>query len=400
MGEADVTQAIYNLRDVFPEHNLTLVMLTIPGTRVPAELSEHVLVLDEPLPVREDLRKVLDDMIRDTRAQNKDMPKISAPDVEHATDALAGLTMFAAQQTVAMSLSLAGLNLDRLWSRKVQIIQQTPGLSIWKGGETFDDIAGVQNIKEFLAMVMGRDDPPGGIMFLDEFEKQLAGHGTDLSGVKTEMVGTLLSWMQDQEAEGIIFIGPAGTAKSATAKAAGNSVGAPTIAFDFGSMQGSLVGQSGQNLRTALQLVEAVTQGRPLVIATCNSITTLPPELRRRFTLGTFFFDLPDGQGRKLIWDLYLSKYKLSGELPADTDWSGADIRNCCRNASQLKIPLKRAAEYIVPVGVSSRDQIRQLRLQASGKYIDAAKPGPYLFDDKESQLQPSRGRAIKLAAQ
>ena len=52
-------------------------------------------------------------------------------------------------------------------------------------------------------------------------EALLAGNGTDLSGVKTEMVGTLLSWMQDQEAEGIIFIGPAGTAKSATAKAAG-----------------------------------------------------------------------------------------------------------------------------------------------------------------------------------
>ena len=285
-------------------------------------------------------------------------------------------------------------------SSGVQIIQQTPGLSVWKGGETFDDIAGVTNIKDFLGMVMGRDGPPGGIMFLDEFEKQLAGNGTDLSGVKTEMVGTLLSWMQDQEAEGIIFIGPAGTAKSATAKAAGNSVGAPTITFDFGSMQGSLVGQSGQNLRTALQVVEAVTQGRPLVIATCNSITTLPPELRRRFTLGTFFFDLPDEQGRKLIWDLYLSKYKLSDELPTDSDWSGADIRNCCRNASQLGISLKRAAEYIVPVGVSSREQIRQLRLQASGKYIDAAKPGPYIFDDRDSQLQPSRGRAIKLAAQ
>lgn len=34
-----------------------------------------------------------------------------------------------------------------------------------------------------------------------------------------------------------------------------------------------------------------------LWIATYNSIGTLPPELRRRFTLGTYFFDLPDDDG-------------------------------------------------------------------------------------------------------
>jgi len=298
-----------------------------------------------------------------------------------------------------MSLTRTGLNLPRLWTRKVQTIQQTPGLSVWKGTETFARIAGVNNVRGFLELIMGRDHPPGGIMFLDEFEKQLAGHGTDLSGVKTEMVGTLLTWMQDKKAKGLIFIGPPGTAKTATAKAAGNLIGKPTIMFDFGGMQASRVGESGQNLRTALHVVEAVTDSNPLVIATCNSLSSLPPELRRRFTLGTFFFDLPDAEGRQLIWELYLSIYKLSGELPDDAEWSGADIENCCSNAAENKVSLLQAAEYIVPAGISSREQIRQLRLQASGKYIDAAKPGPYIFEDKESKVQPSRGRAIvKLA--
>ena len=50
------------------------------------------------------------------------------------------------------------------------------------------------------------------------------------------LVIAALSWMQDEEAEGLIFVGPPGTAKSATAKAAGNSIGIPTIAFDFGAM--------------------------------------------------------------------------------------------------------------------------------------------------------------------
>lgn len=399
MNDTGVMQAIYNLRDCFPENNQTLILLTVPGARLPGELSEHVLVLDEPLPTREDLGRVLDDLVEDARVQNHELPALTATERSHATDALLGLTLFSAQQAVSMSLTRTGLNLPRLWTRKVQTIQQTPGLSVWKGNETFGRIAGVNNVKGFLELIMGRDHPPGGIMFLDEFEKQLAGHGTDLSGVKTEMVGTLLTWMQDKKAKGLIFIGPPGTAKTATAKAAGNLIEKPTIMFDFGGMQASRVGESGQNLRTALHVVEAVTDCNPLVIATCNSLSSLPPELRRRFTLGTFFFDLPDGEGRQLIWELYLSIYKLSGDVPDDAEWSGADIENCCSNAAENKVSLLQAAEYIVPAGISSRDQIRQLRLQASGKYINAAKAGPYIFEDKESKVATSRGRAIvKLA--
>ncbi len=46
-----------------------------------------------------------------------------------------------------------------------------------------------------------------------------------------------------------------------------------------------------------------------LFIATSNSIASLPPELRRRFTLGTFFFDLPTAEERETIWRIYLKKY-------------------------------------------------------------------------------------------
>jgi hypothetical protein len=393
-------QAIFNLRDCFAEENLTLVLLTLPGARVPPELVDHTLVLEEPLPTREDLRKVVEDMVQDTRSQNDKMPDVPVAQLEQATDGLIGLTVFAAQQTTAMSLSLQGLNLQRLWTRKVKLIEQTPGLSVWQGGETFADIRGVDNIREYLELNLKSDEPPGAIVFLDEIDKQVAGHGTDSSGVKTEMNGTLLTWMQDKGAQGVIFLGPPGTAKSLTAKASGNLIGRPTIPFNLTAMQGSLVGQSGQNLRTALQVVDAVSQGRPLFIATCNSISALPPELRRRFKLGTFFFDLPDESARQLIWELYLRKYNLSGEPPNDTDWSGDDIMNCCRNAFRMKIPLQRAAEYIVPVGISAREEIRQLRQQASHKYIDAAKPGVYVFDDNAAQLQSSRGaRTMKLAS-
>jgi SpoVK/Ycf46/Vps4 family AAA+-type ATPase len=115
---------------------------------------------------------------------------------------------------------------------------------------------------------------------VDEIEKAFAGAGTDTSGVKTEMTGTMLSWMQDHNADGIVLIGPPGAAKSAVAKAAGNSAGIPTVAFDLTAMQSSLVGGSGEGLRASLQVVDAISQGRSLWIATCNSITSLPPKLR------------------------------------------------------------------------------------------------------------------------
>jgi len=37
------------------------------------------------------------------------------------------------------------------------------------------------------------------------------------------MTGTILTWMQNREADGCILIGPPGTAKSMIAKATGNT---------------------------------------------------------------------------------------------------------------------------------------------------------------------------------
>ncbi len=64
------------------------------------------------------------------------------PDImDRAVDALIGLAAFPAEQALAMSLSKKGLDLDRLWERKRQAVEQAPGLTIWRGGETFAESA-------------------------------------------------------------------------------------------------------------------------------------------------------------------------------------------------------------------------------------------------------------------
>jgi SpoVK/Ycf46/Vps4 family AAA+-type ATPase len=159
-------------------------------------------------------------------------------------------------------------------------------------------------------------------------------------------------------------------------------------------MQNALVGESGGRLRTALKVVDAVTNERSLWIASCNSIGTLPPELRRRFTLGTFFFDLPSVEERAAIWRIYQEKYGVSGELPDDDGWTGAEIKECCRKAYRLKLSLRQSADYIVPVSRSAADQIKGLRQQASGKFISASYAGVYQF--QESAAAPRTGRAFR----
>ena len=43
-------------------------------------------------------------------------------------------------------------------------------------------------------------------------------------------------------------------------------------------------------------------------------------------------------------------------DLPDDTNWTGAEIRSCCRLASLLDVPLVQAAQNVVPVAVTAGD--------------------------------------------
>ncbi len=170
----------------------------------------------------------------------------------------------------------------------------------------------------------------------------------------------------------------------------------PTISFDLGGMKDSLVGASEARLRNALKVVTAVTQGRTLFIGTCNRIAILPPELRRRFTLGTFFFDLPNEKERKSIWDIYVKKYALKKqEIPEDTDWTGAEIKQCCDIAERMGESLVEAAKFVVPVARSAQKQIAELRDEASGRFISASESG--FYKHRSSETSEGAARAISV---
>lgn len=383
LEDATVDQGIGNLRNLYKSTGAMLVLLG-PEFKIPSELQHDIVILTENLPDLTEIKGIITSVMEDAGITEIE-------DIDKIADTLIGLSAFEAEQTLAMCIKKNGdIYLDRraLWERKCKAIEQTPGLSIWKGGETFEDIGGCENIKSFLDKILNGKDKPRSIVFIDEIEKALAGSSGDTSGVSQDQLMSLLTFMQDKNVMGTIFIGPPGAAKSAVAKAAGNTANIPTISFDCGAMKNSLVGESGKRMRQALKVVDAVSQGKTLFIATCNSIGILPPELRRRFTLGTFFFDLPNSEERNKIWSIYKEKYALTDEQFDDVNdagWTGAEIKQCCNIAYKLDGKLSEAASYIVPVSVSARDQIEILRNQASGCFISAGKPGIYKKDSQDT---------------
>lgn len=375
LTEPAVIQAVWNLRDIFKENGRMMVLLARSLT-LPPEISEDVMVFDEPLPGSDELAAIVKDQHECATL------KVDDATVGRSVEALRGLSAFSAEQVTAMSLRKEGIDVDNLWERKRQTIETTPGLKVFREGDRFDAIGGCSVVKGFLSRIMQGNARPNAVVFIDEIEKMLAGAGGDTSGVTQYQLGSLLSYMQDHKAAGMIFIGPPGAAKSAIAKAAGNEGGVPTIQLDLGAAKGSLVGQSEQQLRGALKTITAVSNGKSLWIATCNSIGNLPPELRRRFTLGTFFFDLPDHEERAAIWDIWTERYGVTGDKPEDAGWTGAEIRQCCDIAWRLGCSLIEASAFIVPVSRSAADSIRKLRDQADDRFLSASHPGVYRSPD------------------
>src|SRR5262249_34180532 len=124
---------------------------------------------------------------------------------------------------------------------------------------------------------------------------------------------------------------------------------------------------------------------------TCNKIAALPPELRRRFTFGTFFFDTPSAIERRQIWEIYLRKFDISGPLPdSDEGWTGAEIRQCADLCYRLKCSPAEAAAYIVPVSKPDPEGTERLRQMANGKFISAAYAGLSRHHQTPPPIEPA----------
>lgn len=390
--EPMLMQALLNAREWCSNNSSMIVMLTTPGFNLPPEIQQSVSVVKDELPERS---AILEIILGALETNKIDPESLQEQQIVAAVDASRGLTPFAIAQASYLAMRGGKLDLGVMNRTRESMIDGTPGLSVVPPKFKFSDVGGCNNIKQFLSRVAA-GTPPSVVVFIDEIEKALAGSGgQDTSGVSREMLGGLLNFMQQHEIRGSLLLGPPGCAKSMVAQAWGGECDVPTVAMNLSDMKGGIVGQSTQNLSRALSIVEAIGGTQSVWVATCNSIGSLPVELRRRFKLGTFFFDMPDDAERSVIWQLYQKKYKLP-----DCDYAtlfdkftGAEISNACTLAHQTQMSIEEAVRFICPVWISASQEIDELRNAASGRYISASYEGVYNSTRTMTQTQTRLGK-------
>jgi hypothetical protein len=379
LDDVSTIQAVWNCRDSLKQVGATLCMVG-HSFRLPPEIQRDAVIISEPLPEAEELGSILDSICKDAGIE-----KPTGDDRKTCIDSLLGLSAFEAEQVVALSLRKDGIDKPALWERKVKAIEQTPGLSVYRGHETLADLGGQSNAVELFSKTIRGKLGISCLVFCDELDKGMAASGTDTSGTTQDQLKALLSYIEDQKVQGALLFGPPGTGKSFLCKCLAGEFGIPLIMLDLGALKGSLVGQSEQQMRQALRVIHAISGGKALFLGACNRTTGIPPELLRRFSFLSLFFDLPDRGELDAIWGIQKKAFGLTKaqcDRVDDSGWTGAEIRNCALKAWAMDTKLSEAALSIVPVSRSSSEVVQGLRQSASGKFISASRPGVFIANN------------------
>lgn len=381
-------QGIWNLRNAYKANGNMLVITFGIGDELPAELQQDVLVLEEPLPTREELSKIVKDTF--TLASQKKGYEACAKGatesvVKAAVDAGIGLPQFPFDQSVAMNLDpKAGkLDIETLWTRKKDIVSQNPGLTYHAGQEKLADMYGCAQWVNTQRMLMDGPYRPTIIVRMDEIQRQLAGSESDSSGTKGNLMGDFLTWVNDKNVICVLNLGVSGTSKSWGPYCLGGQYGVPVINYSIGAMEHKHVGESARHMRTAHRVLESISDGKILLFASANSLEGLPPELISRFQRGgIYFFDLPDENEKQGILKLKIAAYGLDSNqpMPEMPNWTGRDIDNLCGRSKLYGMTLVEAAKYIIPLHQSHNSMIENIRQQASDRYLSASKSGVYHY--------------------
>jgi len=396
--QAPVAQAMANCRDEFKRSFKMLCSLTTMAAKPPEEIRHDCIVLDVALPTEDSLRDIVAKTVASVGGSTTDDV------IDRATNGVRGLGAFVAETAVAMSLRKSGVNFDALLEQRIAAIQQVEGVEVYRGRETFADVVGLDGVKRAWARLKTAKRRVRVVVIFDEFEKSSAGsqaEGGDSTGVAQRQNGHLLSWMSAKKVRGSISFGHPGTGKTFLAKALANELGCICLTVDLAKALGQYVGQSEHNLRAITDLIDALAgDGGAFIVATCNSMTVLTTEMRRRFNRGLFFFDLPNTVERDAAWTFYCNRYGIGAKTkrPHDEGWTPAEIAVCCEQADDYDVPLVEAAENVVPVALSQPEVIEQRRKDAHQRLLDAGTGRAYRMPGSvttSSTVDAVMGRAI-----
>ena len=388
LQSAEIVQALAQ-QVITGKQNRTIVVVLAPVVQLPVELEKLFVVIEHELPDREQLAEIA----RGIATEDAELPDGSELDI--VLDAAAGLTRMEAENAFSLSLVRHGcVTPDAVWEMKTQTLKKSGSLELHRGQEDFSSLGGMSALKSFCKRAL-------------------------LNPIRGNQL---------KRPRGVLLLSPPGCGKSQFCKALGNEVGRPVLVLDVGSLLGSLVGQSEERTRQALRVIDAMApcvlmidevekafagmngngdsgvasrmfgtflswlndhESDVFVVCTANDVAKLPPEFGRseRFD-GIFFLDLPGRDEKGAIWDIYRSMFEVDQDqrVPADTDWTGAEVKACCRLSALLDVPLTQAAQNVVPVAMTASESVDRLRSWASGRCLSANQPGIYRNGDQPKQ--------------
>ena len=398
---------IRKLRDVaydFRDSYKTLVVVA-PATRIAAELSKDVTVMQYSLPTTEDFSRLLDRIAEDLKDNPRIKIDLSQEDRDRLLNAARGLTLKEAENVFAKTLVLNGhlnaADISLIFGEKQQIIRKSGLLEYYETQETIQNVAGLENLKAWLSkrtIALTKDAADFGL----------------------------------PAPRGVLLLGIQGCGKSLCAKAVAAMWEQPLLRFDLGRLFSGLVGSSEENVRSAITIAESVapailwideidkalartsnstdsgTSARVFgtlltwlsektapvfVVATANNIAALPPELMRKGRFDEIFFvDLPNHRERvetlrihllKRHWDA--DEFDLDLLANISEGFSGAELEEAVISglfdAFSEKKPLsteflQRAIQASVPLSKTMSEELVRLRGWATGRARMASEPG------------------------
>ncbi|MCX8038889.1 MAG: AAA family ATPase [Candidatus Sumerlaeia bacterium] len=395
------TQIIRGLRDVVHalRNSYSSVVIVSPVVEVPPELEKELTLIDFPLPTREDLSALLQ-QIKLELAQNPSYHIDLSPAAEEKLlEAAIGLTLQEAEnvfaKTLVLTQRLTETEAPLIYSEKKQIIRKSGLLEYVDSTEQIEGVGGLRRLKAWLA------------------KRRLA------FSREARQFGLPVP-------KGVLFLGVQGCGKSLCAKAVASLWRLPLLRLDMGRVFSSYVGTSEENVRRAIRIAESVApailwideidkgfsgvqssafsdsgttarvfgtiltwlqekQAPVFVIATANNVEILPPELLRKGRFDEIFFvDLPNEAERQEIFAIHLAKrnrpykaFDLAQLAKAAEGFSGAEIEQCVVSAMYDAFEqgrdidtgaILKAIRETYPISVTLREQIEYRRKWAAGR--------------------------------
>jgi AAA+ superfamily predicted ATPase len=387
----------------------TTVFLLSPVLVMPPEIEKEVSVLDVPLPTYRDLFELLREIADVVRRNHRARVELTRDDADALVQAALGLTMAEAESAFAKAIANDGRlsrdDVGLVMDEKRQVIRKSGLLEYFAADQGLSEVGGLEHLKAWLAR--------RGMAFSEAARR---------FGLP--------------EPKGLLLLGVQGCGKSLTAKAVAGQWRLPLLRLDMGRIFSGLVGSSEENLRRAIRVAESVApvvlwvdeiekglsgsqssgqvdggvsarvfgglltwlqeKTAPVfVVATANRIDALPPELLRKGRFDEIFFiDLPTPRERRDILAIHVQKRRRDPKafdleaLAARTEgFSGAELEAVLVSAlydafaeggELSQRHLERAVAETLPLSVTMREDIDQLRAWAATRTRPASPPaGP-----------------------